>query len=74
MTSSEHKGTKGRKPEGNLEGVKVAQGLEKEPRSQGEVSGHASGGYVCWNCGALNWVPPGWHYFYCWNCGGLNWI
>ena len=58
---------------GNLEGIKVAQGLEKEP-PKAEVAGHTSPGavYFCWNDAASNYVPPGWNYFYCWSCGALN--
>jgi hypothetical protein len=64
--------TKARKPEGNLDAVKVAEGLKKEP--QAEVSGHISPGayYHCWSCGAVNWVPRGWNHFYCWNDYVLN--
>jgi hypothetical protein len=74
MTSSEPKGTKAKKPQGNLEGVKVAQGLEKEAQTKAEVSGHTSPGawYICWNCGTSNYVPFGWNYFYCRQCYALN--
>jgi len=65
---------KGKKPEGSLENVKVAQGAEQAPDSQSEVSGHMSTGafYTCWACGAVNWVPWGWDYFYCRVCHALN--
>ena len=70
---SEQSETKGKRPKGNLEGVNVAQGAEKQP--QAEVSGHAAGrNYICWNCGARNWVPGGYDYFICWRCGAINWI
>lgn len=74
MATQKPKGKKAKKPSGNLEGIKVAQGLRKEPKTKGEVAGHTSPGawYNCWNCGALNYVPFGWNYFYCWRCGALN--
>jgi hypothetical protein len=76
MTTPEQKGTKAKKPTGNIEGKKVAQGLEKEPASKAEVAGHASSGgwYLCHCCGAANYVPYGWEYFYCWNDYCLNFI
>lgn len=71
---TEHKSSKAKKPEGNLEHVKVAQGLEMEPKVKPEVAGHISAMFLCFNCGASNWVPPGHAYFICWKCGALNWI
>jgi hypothetical protein len=68
----------GSKPVGNLESINVALGL-KEPSTKGaEVTGHLippiSPGmnYVCWNDGAINWVPPGYTSFICWHDGVLN--
>jgi hypothetical protein len=74
MAGSKIKAKKGRKPVGNLENVKVAKGLKKAPASKGEVSGRISPGawYICACCGASNWVPYGWSYFYCWNDRCLN--
>jgi hypothetical protein len=78
MAQSEPKGTKARKPTGNLEGVKVAQGLEKEPTSKAEVTGHTApypgAWYICHCDGAANWVPGGWNYFYCYRDYCLNYV
>lgn len=64
---------KGQKPSGNLEGVKVAEGLEKAPQSKGEVAGHIGPGlFICWNDGALNYVPGPYSYFWCFRCYALN--
>jgi len=64
---------KAQKPAKSLEGAKVAQGEKSAPK-EGEVSGHMSlgGWYLCWHCGARNYVPYGWNYFYCWNDYALN--
>jgi hypothetical protein len=76
MTTPEHKGIKAKKPSGNLDGVRVAQGLEKAPTSKAEVTGHTSPGewYLCHCDGAANWVPAGWNYFYCYRDGCLNYV
>jgi len=64
---------KGKKPEGSLENISVAQGLETAPPA-GEVSGHMSPGayYQCWYDLATNYAPAGWTFFYCRICGCLN--
>ena len=65
---------KGKKPQGDLEKVKIGQGLKEMP--QAEVEGHASppGAYSCWECGATNWCYRYWDYFICWNTDhALNW-
>ena len=74
MTIAGPKTAKGKKPQGNLDGINVAQGLEKEPQIKAEVLGHTSVGirYVCWRCEALNYVSLGSNYFYCHNCSALN--
>lgn len=64
---------KAKRPTGNAEGVTVAQGMEKAPK-QGEVSGHGPfpANYICWSCGAINFVPGGAYAFYCWRCWVYN--
>lgn len=76
MAKAKIKGKKAKKPGKMLENIKVIKGAKKAPATKGEVAGHTSPGanYRCWNCGAWNWVPWGWNYFYCWNCGALNWV
>jgi hypothetical protein len=73
MAESSSEAKKATKPSGNLDRVNVTQG-QKEAPATGEVTGHMSpgAGYNCWHCGALNWVPYGYVFFYCWNCGALN--
>ncbi|HUK23699.1 MAG TPA: hypothetical protein VLV49_03895 [Terriglobales bacterium] len=74
MATAKPKGKKGKKVSGSLEGVNISKGGKKAPASKGEVTGHASSGawYVCWACGALNYVPYGYDYFICWRDGALN--
>jgi hypothetical protein len=76
MATQKPKAKKAKRPKGDLEGIKVARGLKKEPATKSEVAGHTSPGawYRCWNDGALNYVPFGWNYFYCWRCGALNYV
>jgi hypothetical protein len=49
MTNSEQKAIQTRKPQGDLQGVKMVQGLEKAPKRKADVSGHGSGAHwmVC---------------------------
>lgn len=74
MAVSKVKAKKGKKPVGNLDDVKVSKGLKKAPGTKAEVAGHVSPGanYFCRCCGAINWVPAGYTYFYCWRDGCLN--
>lgn len=74
MATAKVKGKKGKRPARNLDGVRVSKGLKKAPGSKGEVTGRTSPGaiYTCWSCGAANWVPFGWNYFYCRVCWVLN--
>jgi len=74
MAAAKVKGKKGKRPARNLDGVRVSKGLKKAPASKAEVSGRTSPGafYWCWACGASNWVPFGYNYFYCWRCVVLN--
>ncbi|HEY1265385.1 MAG TPA: hypothetical protein VGF06_17775 [Terriglobales bacterium] len=74
MPASKSKGKKGKKVSGSMEKVNVAKGLKKPPASKGEVAGHMSYGevFLCWACGARNYVPYGWNYFICWYDGVLN--
>ena len=74
MAATKAKGKKAKKPQGDIESAKVSKGLKKSPGGKTEVAGHMSPGafYLCWACGASNWVPYGWSYFYCWNDLVLN--
>jgi hypothetical protein len=73
MASEQKAPVKAKKPTGSAEGVTVAQGMEKEP-PKSEVSGHGAwpANYICWNDGALNYVPGGVYAFYCWRCWAYN--
>jgi hypothetical protein len=74
MAAKEPKPKKGKKVTKSLEGVNVSKGLKKAPAVKGEVAGHMSPGayYLCWHCGASNFVPFGWVYFHCWRCWAFN--
>lgn len=52
---------RGKKPENIGEGGKGDQ--------EAEVGGRALVCYICWRCGAANWIPDYWTYFTCWRCG-----
>jgi len=47
----------------------------KKPDTEGGVAKQETeaGGrtrlMVCWNCGALNYIPDNWDWFICWRCG-----
>jgi hypothetical protein len=64
---------KGKKVDSNVDSAKVAVGLKEAPANK-EVAGHMSYGgiYLCWACGAANYVPAGWNYFTCWRDGVFN--
>ncbi|MBV8587539.1 MAG: hypothetical protein JO331_14425 [Verrucomicrobia bacterium] len=47
---------------------------EKEAPAEGEVAGRHKVLYVCWRCGAGNWVQANWSWFTCWDCGALNYM
>lgn len=74
-SKSASKAKKAKKPPKAFnEKVLVAAGLKKAPAEAGEVSGHGAwpANYICWGCGAINFVPGGIYGFYCWRCGRFN--
>lgn len=74
-TKKAPKSKKGKRPPKTFNGkVLVAAGLKKDPAANAEVSGHGAypANYMCWRCGAINFVPGGIYGFYCWSCGAFN--